>query len=140
MKEVTIIRRERFSASHKLHNPNWDEQKNLEVFGGCSNPNWHGHNYELIVKIAGNMNYDTGFVMNLKELSSILNNKIIDKVDHKNLNLDVDFLKGKMTSTEMLVVSFWEEIETEIKNKGARLVSVRVNETENNSAEYFGES
>lgn len=140
MKEVIIIRRERFCASHKLHNPKWDEQKNREVFGGCSNPNWHGHNYELIVKVAGKINSETGFVMNLKELSVILNEKIIDKVDHKNLNMDVDFLKGKMTSTEMLVVCFWEEIEQEIKSKGARLVSVRVNETENNSAEYFGEN
>ena len=140
MKEVTIIRRERFSSAHKLWNPEWSEQKNKDTFGGCSNPNWHGHNYELIVKVKGEINPETGFVMNLKDLSKILNTKIIDKLDHKNLNLDVDFLKDKKTSTEVLAVSIWEEIEKDIKEKGATLVSVKINETENNSVEYFGEN
>ena len=139
MKEVTIIRRERFSSAHKLWNPSWDTKKNEEVFGGCSNPNWHGHNYELIVKVSGEIDHETGFVINLKTLSKILKEKIIDKLDHKNLNLDVDFLKGKRTSTEVLAVSIWEEIETEIRNNGGRLTSVKINETENNSVEYFGE-
>ncbi len=140
MKEVTIIRRERFSSAHKLYNPEWSEQENKNVFGGCSNPNWHGHNYELIVKVKGEINEETGFVMNLKDLSLILNTKVIDKLDHKNLNLDVDFLKDKKTSTEVLAVSIWEEIENDIKEKGAKLVSVKINETENNSVEYFGEN
>ncbi|MEN8929158.1 MAG: 6-carboxytetrahydropterin synthase [Flavobacteriales bacterium] len=139
MKEVTIIRRERFSSAHKLWNPKWSEEQNKQVFGGCSNPNWHGHNYELIVKVKGEIDPETGFVMNLKDLSKILNGRVIDKLDHKNLNLDVDFLKGKNTSTEVLAVAIWEEIENEIKEKGATLVSVKVNETENNSVEYFGE-
>lgn len=139
MKEVTIIRRERFSAAHKLWNPNWDSTTNESTFGGCSNPNWHGHNYELIVKVAGEIDTQTGFVMNLKTLSSILKARVIDKLDHKNLNLDVDFLKNKMTTTEVLAIAIWEEIESEIKEKGAKLVSVRINETENNSVEYFGE-
>lgn len=139
MKEVTIIRRERFCSAHKLWNPNWDEKKNQETFGGCSNPNWHGHNYELIVKVAGEIEPETGFVMNLKTLSKILKYKVIDKLDHKNLNLDVDFLKDKRTTTEVVAVAIWEEIENEIKEKGGKLISVRVNETENNAVEYFGE-
>lgn len=139
MKEVTIIRRERFSSAHQLWNPNWDLATNEATFGGCSNPNWHGHNYELIVKVAGEIEAETGFVMNLKTLSSILKDRVIDKLDHKNLNLDVDFLKNKMTTTEVLAIAIWEEIENEIKEKGAKLVSVRINETENNSVEYFGE-
>ena len=139
MKEVTIIRRERFCSAHKLWNPNWDAKKNEETLGGCSNPNWHGHNYELIVKVAGEIEPETGFVMNLKTLSKILKYKVIDKLDHKNLNLDVDFLKDKRTTTEVVAVAIWEEIEEEIKIKGGKLISVRVNETENNSVEYFGE-
>ena len=139
MKEVTIIRRERFCSAHKLWNPNWDAKKNEETFGGCSNPNWPGHNYELIVKVAGEIEPETGFVMNLKTLSKILKYKVIDKLDHKNLNLDVDFLKDKRTTTEVVAVAIWEEIEEEIKIKGGKLISVRVNETENNSVEYFGE-
>ena len=139
MKEVTIIRRERFSSAHKLWNPDWSEEENKNTFGGCANPNWHGHNYELIVKVKGEINPATGFVMNLKDLSQILNTQVIDKLDHKNLNLDVDFLKDKKTSTEVLAVSIWEEIEEEIKRKGANLVSVKISETENNSVEYFGE-
>ena len=139
MKEVTIIRRERFCSAHKLWNPQWDEEKNEAVFGGCSNPNWHGHNYELFVKVAGEIDSETGFVMNLKTLSKILKTKVINKLDHKNLNLDVDFLQGKTTTTEQLAVSIWEEIEKEINEQGARLTSVTINETENNSVEYFGE-
>jgi|TARA_B110000259_G_scaffold133591_1_gene150656 6-pyruvoyltetrahydropterin/6-carboxytetrahydropterin synthase len=140
MKEVTIIRRERFSSAHKLWNPKWSEEKNNSTFGGCSNPNWHGHNYELIVKVKGEIDPETGFVMNLKDLSKILKSKVIDKLDHKNLNLDVDFLKDKNTTTEVVAVSIWEEIEKDIEKKGAKLVSVKINETENNSVEYFGEN
>jgi len=139
MKEVTIIRRERFCSAHKLWNPDWDAKKNEDTFGGCSNPNWHGHNYELIVKVAGEIEPETGFVMNLKTLSKILKHKVINKLDHKNLNMDVDFLKDKRTTTEVVAVAIWEEIEQEIKEKGGKLISVRVNETENNSVEYFGE-
>jgi 6-pyruvoyltetrahydropterin/6-carboxytetrahydropterin synthase len=90
--------------------------------------------------VKGEINPETGFVMNLKDLSLILNTKIIDKLDHKNLNLDVDFLKDKKTSTEVLAVSIWEELEEDILKKGAKLISVKINETENNSVEYFGEN
>ena len=119
---------------------NKKKKKNNSIFGGCSNPNWHGHNYELIVKVKGEIDPETGFVMNLKDLSKILKSKVIDKLDHKNLNLDVDFLKDKNTTTEVVAVSIWEEIEEDIEKKGAKLVSVKINETENNSVEYFGEN
>lgn len=138
MKEVTIIRRERFSSAHKLWNTEWSDTKNVETFGGCSNPNWHGHNYQLFVKVKGEIDPETGFVINLKTLSKILNKKVVNKLDHKNLNLDVDFLKGKTTTTEVLAISIWEEIKEEIEKEGGKLVSVVIQETENNSVEYFG--
>ena len=138
MKEVTIIRRERFSSAHKLWNTEWSDTKNVETFGGCSNPNWHGHNYQLFVKVKGEIDPETGFVINLKTLSKILNKKVVNKLDHKNLNLDVDFLKGKITTTEVLAISIWEEIKEEIEKEGGKLVSVVIQETENNSVEYFG--
>lgn len=135
---ILITRRERFNAAHKVFRPEWDEQKNLEVFGKCSNPNWHGHNYELYVTVAGDLDPETGFVMDLKVLSDIIKLRVIDKVDHKNLNLDVDFMKGKMPSTEVLAVAIWNEIEADIAKHGKKLYSVKLYETENNFVEYLG--
>ena len=111
---VYITRKERFNAAHKLWKPDWSEEKNLEVFGKCSNPNWHGHNYELFVTVKGEPNPDTGFVVDLKLLSTIIKEKIIVKVDHKNLNMDVDFMAGKMTSTEIVAMEIWKQLEPEI--------------------------
>jgi len=136
---IYITRRERFNAAHMLRNEHWSEQKNIEVFGKCANKNWHGHNFELFVTIKGEVNESTGFVVNLKDLARIINLKIIDKLDHKNLNLDVDFMKNKMASTEILAISIWEELEQEIVNLGASLHCVKVQETENNFVEYFGD-
>ena len=121
-----------------LWNENWDEQKNIEVFGKCANRNWHGHNFELFVTVKGEVKQDTGFVINLKDLAKIVNDKVIDKLDHKNLNLDVDFMRGKMASTEVLAIAIWEELDTDITNLGATLHSIKVQETENNFVEYFG--
>ena len=135
---ILITRRERFNAAHKVYRPEWDEQKNLEVFGKCSNPNWHGHNYELYVTVAGDLDPETGFVMDLKVLSDIIKLRVIDKVDHKNLNMDVDFMKGKMPSTEVLAVAIWNEIEADIAKHGKKLYSVKLYETENNFVEYLG--
>lgn len=135
---ILITRRERFNAAHKVFRPEWDEQKNLEVFGKCSNPNWHGHNYELYVTVAGDLDPETGFVMDLKVLSDIIKLRVIDKVDHKNLNMDVDFMKGKMPSTEVLAVAIWNEIEADIAKHGKKLYSVKLYETENNFVEYLG--
>ena len=88
-----------------LWNDNWNEQKNIEVFGKCANKNWHGHNFELFVTVKGQVNEETGFVVNLKDLAKIIKEKVVDKLDHKNLNLDVDFMKGKMASTEVLAIA-----------------------------------
>jgi 6-pyruvoyltetrahydropterin/6-carboxytetrahydropterin synthase len=134
-----ITRRETFNAAHRLFRADYDDKTNLEVFGKCSNPNWHGHNYTLLVTVSGDVNPDTGFVINLKALSAIIQNKIIEKIDHKNINLEVDFMQGKMASTEMLSIAIWGQLEDEIKQLGARLYSVKLFETENNYAEYLGE-
>ncbi len=136
---VYVTRRERFNAAHKLWNEEWSHDKNLEIFGKCANPNWHGHNYELFVTVKGNIKSDTGYLVDLKDLSSLLKVHIVEKLDHKNLNLDVDFLKNQMTSTEILVFKIWDEIVQPIKELGAELHKVLLYETENNSAEYYGE-
>lgn len=135
---IHITRRERFSAAHVLRNDKWNEQKNIEIFGKCANKNWHGHNFELFVTVKGNINEETGFVINLKDLAKVIQHKVIDKLDHKNLNLDVDFMKGKMASTEILAISIWEELEDNINELGAILHCIKVQETENNFVEYFG--
>lgn len=139
MAKVTYItRRERFNAAHKLWREEWSKEKNNAVFGKCSNPNWHGHNYELFVTVKGEVDETTGFVTDLKRISDIVNEKVIEKLDHKNINLDVDFMQGKMASTEVLTISIWEQLEDEILATGAQLHRVKVIETENNFAEYFG--
>lgn len=135
---IYITRRERFNAAHMLRNEKWSDEKNIEVFGKCANQNWHGHNFELFVTVKGEVNEDTGFVVNLKDLASVIQNKVIEKLDHKNLNLDVDFMRGKMASTEVLAIAIWEELESDINQLGATLHLVKVQETENNFAEYFG--
>jgi 6-pyruvoyltetrahydropterin/6-carboxytetrahydropterin synthase len=108
------------------------------VFGKCSNPNWHGHNYTLYITVAGEVNPETGFLINLKDLSKIVQAKVIEKIDHKNINLEVDFMKGKMASTEILAIAIWEQLESEIKQLGAHLYAVKLYETENNFVEYRG--
>ena len=122
-----------------LWNENWTEEKNLEVFGKCANKNWHGHNFDLFVTVKGVLNKDTGFVVDLKDLSSVINRKVIDKLDHKNINLDVDFMQGKMASTEILAMAIWQELESDIEALGAHLHCIKLKETENNFVEYFGE-
>ena len=133
-----LTRREQFSAAHKLWRAEWTEKKNLEIFGKCANPNWHGHNYQLFVTVKGNPDLKTGFVINMKELSSIINECIIDKVDHKNLNLDVDFMEGVMTTTENLASRVWDQLEEIINETGCKLHKIKIVETENNFIEYYG--
>lgn len=135
---IYITRRERFNAAHKLFREGWSDEKNLEVFGKCANPNWHGHNYDLLVTVKGEINPDTGFVIDLKFLSQLIKEKVIDKLDHKNVNLDVDFMKGRMASTEVLAVAIWEQLEAPIRSESCSLHSVKLYETENNFVEYFG--
>lgn len=135
---VYITRREHFNAAHRLYRSDFSEAENLRVFGKCSNPNWHGHNYILYITVKGDVNPETGFVVNLKSLSELIRERIIEKLDHKNINLEVDFMKGRLASTENLAVSIWEELVSEVQNLGGDLHSVKVEETENNSVEYFG--
>jgi len=137
-KMINITRKATFSAAHKLERKDWSAEKNKEVFGKCSNENWHGHNYSIYVTVRGEVNPDTGFVINLTHVSDILNRKVISKVDHKNLNLDVDFMRDKLPSTENFAIAIWEEIEKEINELGGTLYCVKVQETENNFVEYFG--
>ena len=135
---IYLTRRERFSSAHRLFREDWDDAKNEEVFGKCSNPNWHGHEYVVFVTIKGEINPETGYVINLKTLSSIIKSHVIEKLDHKNINLEVDFMKGKMASTENLAISIWEQLYKPIKAEGAILHSIKIKETENNFIEYFG--
>lgn len=138
---VYISRLEHFNAAHKLFNPNWSLAKNKEVFGPCANTNWHGHNYELIVTVKGNPDPDTGFVIDLKKLSLLIREHIIQKVDHKNLNLDVAFMEGKLASTENLIIEFWNILQPLISkiSSSAALHSLKLYETPRNFVEYFGE-
>jgi len=138
LKNIYITRRETFNAAHKLRRDDWSEEENEKVFGKCSNKNWHGHNFELFVTVKGFPSKETGFVLNLKELGDILKKGVIEKIDHKNINLDVDFMHGKMSSTENLVIGIWEEIEKDILNLGGELAKIKLVETENNFVEYFG--
>lgn len=136
---IYITRRERFTAAHKLFQESWSDEKNMEVFGGCANPNWHGHNYQLFVTVKGNVDAERGWIMDLKVLSQLVQEKVINKVDHRNLNMDVDFLKGVMTSTENVAVAIWNELAADIAKYGAQLHCIKLQETENNYVEYFGE-
>jgi 6-pyruvoyltetrahydropterin/6-carboxytetrahydropterin synthase len=136
---VHITRRERFSAAHKLSRPDWSPEKNYATFGKCSNPNWHGHNYVLWVTVAGAPDPETSFVTDLSELSRLIKVHVIDHLDHKNLDLDVPFMKGRYSSTENLAVAIWEQLEAPVKGLGVVLKTVKVEETENNYVEYHGE-
>lgn len=139
MPVVHITRRERFSAAHRLGHPEWSEARNLEVFGKCANPNWHGHNYVLWVTVKAEVSKETGFVVNLKLLSRLMHEHVIDLVDHKNLDLDVPFMKGVGSTTENLAVAIWQQLAKPVEAIGGKLHRVKVQETENNSVEYFGE-
>lgn len=136
-----ISRKEHFNAAHKLFNPAWTKEKNVEVFGPCANDNWHGHNFELIVTVRGNPDPQTGFVVDLKKLSTLIRKEITDKLDHKNINLDVDFMRGKMASCENLIVEIWKIMERNLPaiTMQGKLHSIRLYETPRNYVEYFGE-
>jgi len=136
---VYISRKEFFNAAHRLHNPAWTKEENEACFGPCANEYFHGHNFELIVTVAGIPNPDTGFVIDLKKLGNLTKTLIVDKIDHKNLNMDVDFLKGKMTSCETLVQEFWKILAPEIeKMSSGKLYKITLQETHKNYVEYFG--
>ncbi len=135
---VYLTRKERFNAAHKLWVDEWSEEKNFAVFGRCANKNWHGHNYALFITVKGMPDPLTGFVMDAKKLSKLVREKVIDKLDHSNLNLDVDFVPAKMQpTTENMVILIWKELVDHIKD--CELHAVKLYETENIYAEYFGD-
>jgi 6-pyruvoyltetrahydropterin/6-carboxytetrahydropterin synthase len=138
MSKVFITRRECFNAAHRMFHPEWSDEKNMEVYGKCSNPNWHGHNYKLFVTVKGDVNEEIGYLVNLKTVSKIIQNDIIENLDHKNINLDVDFMKDIVPSSENLAIAIWKKLEPSIKALGVELHCVKLEETENNFVEYFG--
>ena len=138
MSMIYLTRRERFCAAHRMFRKEWSDEDNMKVFGKCSNPNWHGHNYILWVTVKGKPSEEHGFVMNMNILKQIILDNIIIKVDHKNINLEVDFMKGRIATTENLAVAIWDELKPFIENEGASLHCVKIEETENNSIEYYG--
>lgn len=134
---VYLTRSEHFNAAHKLYNPGWSYEKNEEVFGKCANENWHGHNYELLVTVKGEPDPDTGFVFDVKKLSTIIKDHIIEQIDHRNLNVDVPFMQGKMCSTENLAIAIWNELKPHLP-EAVSLHSIRLYETPRIYVEYFG--
>lgn len=134
---VYLTRAEHFNAAHKLYNPSWSKEKNDEVFGKCANENWHGHNYELFVTVKGEPDPDTGFLVDAKRLSTIINEHVVDKLDHRNLNLDVDFMRGKMCSSENLVIEIWNQLQPNLP-ANIQLHCIKLYETPRIYVEYFG--
>lgn len=134
---VYVTRRASFSASHRLFNPRWSDEKNAATFGKCNNPNGHGHNYDVEVTVAGLPPDDTGMVIDLKKLADILDMEIVEKVDHKHVNHDVDFLQGVIPTAENMAIAFWTILQPKIKE--GKLYSVKLFESANNFVEYKGE-
>ncbi|WP_336516871.1 6-pyruvoyl trahydropterin synthase family protein [Pollutibacter soli] len=135
---VYLTRVEHFNAAHKLFNPKWSVEKNKEVFGKCANENWHGHNFELYVTVKGRPDPDTGFVVDAKKLSVVIKEEVIDKLDHRNLNMDVDFMKDKICSIENLVEGIWNQLKPGIP-AGVELHCIKLVETPKIFVEYYGE-
>lgn len=137
MAEVRVTRRLHFAAAHRLGRSEWSDARNAEVFGQCANPNWHGHNYELDVTVEGPIDPETGYVLDLKVLRDLVEERVIDALDHRNLNLDVDWLDGVNPTTENLVVAIWDRLGGILPGK-ARLVRLVLWETPRNYVEYSG--
>lgn len=135
---VYLTRLEHFNAAHKLYNPIWSKEKNEEVFGVCANENWHGHNFNLYVTIKGNIHPETGFLFDVKKLSKLMQEHVITKLDHKNLNLDVDFLHGKMCSTEVLAIEIWKQLQPHLPAH-VQLHCIKLYETPRIYVEYYGD-
>ena len=135
---VYLTRLEHFNAAHKLYNPAWSKEKNEAVFGKCANENWHGHNYELFVTIKGHVNEDIGFLFDVKKLSELIKVHVLERLDHKNLNADVDFMHGKMCSTENLAKAIWKQLQPHLPEE-VKLHCIKLYETPRIYVEYFGE-
>lgn len=135
---VYLTRIEHFNAAHRLFNPNWTPEKNEAVFGKCANKNWHGHNFELTVTIKGKPDPETGFIFDAKKLSVIIRECVVDRLDHRNLNLDVDFMRDKLCSIENLVMGIWKELEPALPEQ-VKLHCIKLVETPRIYVEYYGE-
>jgi len=135
---VYLTRKEHFNAAHRLYNPAWTEEKNQQVYGKCANANWHGHNFDLYVTIKGTPDPDTGFLFDVKRLSMIIKEHVTEVLDHKNLNVDVPFMQGKICSIENLVYGIWHQLLPQIPS-GVQLHCVKLYETPRIYVEYFGE-
>jgi len=133
-KKVAVFRKEHFNAAHRIFNPAWDDQKNAEVFGKCSNPHYHGHNYEVIVKVTGTPDPETGYVMDMKVLSRIMNEEVLEKFDHKNLNLDTIYFRDLNPTAEHIVIVIYDLLRAKIDPRLE--LKVRLHETERNFVEY----
>ena len=127
----------RFNAAHRVHNPELSDEENQRLFGKCNNPNWHGHNYVLEVSVAGQIEQRTGYVMDLSKLRDVVEREVISRADHRNMNIDVDFMRGVIPTAENIVVQCWRVIAPLVTP--ARLTRLRLWETENNYVEYAGE-
>ncbi|MCM5527168.1 6-carboxytetrahydropterin synthase [Parasegetibacter sp. NRK P23] len=134
---VYLTRVEHFNAAHKLYNPRWSPEQNEAVFGKCANANWHGHNYELYVTFKGEPDPDTGFLYDVKKLSELIRIHVIEHLDHRNLNMDVPFMKDKMCSTENLAIAIWNQLEGQLP-AGVQLHCIKLYETPRIYVEYFG--
>lgn len=134
---IYVTRREIFSASHRIYNPELSDEENFKIYGKCSNPNGHGHNYTIEVTVAGEIDKDTGYLIDLSKLKKIIRENVINKLDHKNLNLDVEFLQNKIPTAENILIGIWNQLIDKIPN--GKLYSIKLYETENNYVEYRGE-
>jgi 6-pyruvoyltetrahydropterin/6-carboxytetrahydropterin synthase len=134
--KVSVFRKEQFNAAHRLHNPNWDEETNRRIFGKCNNPNFHGHNYQLIVRVKGPIDTDTGYVIDMKILSDIIEEEVKERYDHRNLNLDIPEFKETNPTAENIAVVIWQRIRARISDRFE--LSVTLYETERNFVEYSG--
>lgn len=133
-----LTRKEHFNASHKLYNPYWTKERNEAVFGKCANENWHGHNFELYVTVKGKPHPETGFIVDAKELSAIIKTHVVDLLDHRNLNMDVSFMEGKICSIENIVEGIWNQLLPHIP-RGVSLHCIKLVETPKIFIEYYGE-
>ncbi len=135
---IYLTRRERFSSAHRMFRQGLSDEENMKVYGKCSNPLWHGHNYVLKVTVKGEQDTEVGYFMNATRLKEIINEKVIAKLDHKNMNVETDFMAGKVATTENLAIAIWDELKAPLAAEGALLHCIRVEETENNFIEYYG--
>jgi 6-pyruvoyltetrahydropterin/6-carboxytetrahydropterin synthase len=138
MNEIFITRVEHFNAAHKLWNSSWTEEKNMTIFDKCANPNYHGHNYELHVTVKGSVDPDTGYAINAKELKDLMMLHVVDIADHRNLNIDVPFMQGIMTSSENFAIAIWDQLAEPIKQLGVALHCIKLIETKSIYVEYYG--